>query len=198
MKREGPRLEALVRRLSECPEEFLGEPRPEGAADGVVVTAVVFDLIRDLGGGPLAVESLSRFVPASPLPVGERNRLKLVLLASWVFHDSWFRQRREFATGVHLFLASGLTELAGLTTAEQCRADPERREEFIRLCLKGIDLRPAGETASQAADRLSTLDSAERVRVVKAAREAERRAAEIRAALEKKRQEEAAAAYGRE
>lgn len=198
MKHEGPRLEALLRRLSECPEEFLAEPRPEGATDGVVVPAIVYDLLRDLGGGPLTKESLSRFVPSAKLSASERSRFGLILLACWLLHDRWFRERREFATGAHLFLSGGLNELAALATADQCLRDPERREEFVRLCLKGLGLRPAGETPPQAADRLSTLDSVERVKFVKAAREAEKRAAEIRAALEKKRQEEAAAAYGRE
>ncbi|OOK67654.1 hypothetical protein BZL30_7641 [Mycobacterium kansasii] len=57
---------------------------------------------------------------------------------------------------------------------------------------------PAGETVEQAADRLSTLDSATRARVEAEARAAEARAKEVRAALARKRAEEAAARASRE
>jgi hypothetical protein len=60
------------------------------------------------------------------------------------------------------------------------------------------DVVPAGETAEQAADRLSTLDSQTRNRVEAEARAAEVRASEVRAALKRKRAEEAAARASRE
>ncbi len=49
MKEEGPPLETLVRRLADCPNDFLAEPRI-GPAGVVSVPAVVADLLRDLGG----------------------------------------------------------------------------------------------------------------------------------------------------
>jgi hypothetical protein len=70
-----------------------------------------------------------------------------------------------------------------LTPAEKFISDPDRREELARLCLKGLGLRPAGETEAQAQDRLGTLNTAERQRVIAAARAAEKRAQEIRDAM---------------
>jgi hypothetical protein len=64
--------------------------------------------------------------------------------------------------------------------------------------LRALDLRPAGESVVQAQDRLTTLDSVERVRVIKEARAAEERARKIREEMARKAAEEAAAAYGRE
>ncbi len=89
-------------------------------------------------------------------------------------------------------MLTGLDELAELVKAPQLIADSDRREELSRLCLKALDLRPAGETAAQAQDRLTTLNTAERQRVVAAARAAEERARQIREAMAKKAAEEAA------
>ena len=50
---EGPLLETLTRRLAECPADFLAEPRDSSGKGAVYVAAVVYDLIRDLGGAPL-------------------------------------------------------------------------------------------------------------------------------------------------
>ena len=77
-------------------------------------------------------------------------------------------------------------------------SDPERREELARLALKALGLRPAGETGVEAQDRLTTVSSVERRRVILGTRNAQRRAAEIREAMRKKAAEEAAAKASRE
>jgi hypothetical protein len=177
MDREGPLLETLTRRLAECPAEFLAEPRI-GRAGAVNVAAVVSDLLRDLGGTPLTAEQASLF--QSKNPKGDRNRLRLVLVTCWLLHDPWFREQQGMADLAHTFLGWGLLELSGLTPAPRFVADPDRREELARLCLKELGLRPAGETVAQAQDRLATLNTAERQRVIAAARAAEERAREIR------------------
>lgn len=76
--------------------------------------------------------------------------------------------------------------------------DVDRREEFIRVALAAVDLRPQGETQIQAEDRLMTVSSFERKRVMEAARAAEERAAQIREALARKAAEEAANKMSRE
>jgi hypothetical protein len=177
MDREGPVLETLTRRLAECPAEFLAEPRI-GASGAVNVAAVVSDLLRDLGGSPLPPEQAVVF--QSKNAKRDRNRLRLVLVACWLLHDPWFREQKGLTDRAHSFLGWGLTELAGLTQAQQFISDPDRREELARLCLKDLGLRPARESIAQAQDRLATLNTAERQRIIKAAREAEERAREIR------------------
>ena len=76
--------------------------------------------------------------------------------------------------------------------------DPDRREELARLALARLGFRPAGETVAQAQDRLTTLNSAERARVMKAAQVAEQRARQIREALARKAAEESADKWTRE
>jgi hypothetical protein len=76
--------------------------------------------------------------------------------------------------------------------------DVDRREEFIRVALAAVDLRPQGETQIQAEDRLMMVSSFERKRVMEAAKAAEERAAQIRDALARKAAEEAANKMSRE
>jgi len=194
MNREGPLLETLTRRLTECPPEFLASPRL-GAVGKVVVPAVVADLLRDLAGAPLTAAQVAGFDAKDPWR--QRNRLSLILVACWLLHDPWFRQP-ALAEPVLRLLTSELAGLAETTSADKCVSDPDRREELARLALQHLGLRPAGETEAQAADRLSTLDTVERDRVQRAARQAEERAQAIRDAMAKKAAEEAAAQYSRE
>jgi hypothetical protein len=196
MRDEGPELEALTRRLAECPADILAEPRTGGG--GVVhVDAVVSDLLLALGGEPLDEEGAAPFRVGRP-DRGVRNRLRLVLVAAWLLHDPWFAARGRFAGAARPFLVSGLDALATLVDAPQCVNDPDRREELARRALAALGLRPAGETAAQAQDRLTTLDSVERKQVIATARSVQEHARKIWEALRKKAAEEAAAKVSRE
>jgi hypothetical protein len=177
MNREGPLLETLTRHLAECPADFLAEPRI-GTSGAVNVAAVVSDVVRDLGGSPLTPEQAAVF--QSKNQKRDRNRLRLVLVGCWLLHTEWFREQKTLAGLAYWFLSSGLDELAELTQAQEFIVDPDRREELARLCLKGLGLRPAHESEAQAQDRLATLNTAERQRVIAAARLAEERASDIR------------------
>jgi hypothetical protein len=186
---EGPQLESLTRRLAETPADFLAEPRI-GAAGTVNVSAVVADTLRDIGGAPLAKGLLAAFQPIDAKR--NRNRLSAVLVGCWLLHDPWFVAHPGFADRAYQLLVNGLSELTELVQAPRLIADPDRREELARLSLKALGLRPAGESEAQADDRLTTLSSSERQRVVRAARGAEARARAIREEMARKAAEEAA------
>lgn len=194
----GPPLELLTRRLAECPAEFLAEPRI-GQHGQVRVAAVVADLARDLGGPLLSAAQAEVFQPRdSGQAAAQRNWLALVLVSAWLLADPWFREGQRFGAGVVEVLTCRLNELANLNVAGKFVSDPDRREELARVCLNELGLRPAGETAAQAADRLTTISSAERQRVLAAAHAAEERARAVREAMAKKAAEEAAAQSSRE
>ena len=187
----GPLLETLTRRLAECPADFLAEPR-RAATGGVAVAAVVADLLTDWGGAPFSPAQAAVFQN------GSANWLKLVLVACWLFHDPWFGRQRRSTVAVLQFLARDLGGLAQCVQAPQFVLDPDRREELARLCLNALGLYPHGETLAQAQDRLKTLDSVERQRVVRAARKAEARSQAIRDAMAAKAAQEAADKWTRE
>jgi len=190
----GPRVEALTRRLRDTPGDFLAVPF--GDQRGTVsVAAVVSDLLMAHGGPSLDATTAQPFRPAqSPTT---RNELSCVLVASWLLADPWFIARGA-KDDLYRFLATGLQPLAAHVPAARLVADAARREELARLVLAAFDLLPEGETAAQAADRLTTLDSVERARVVAAAADAERRAAAVRQAMHDKAAAEAAAKASRE
>jgi hypothetical protein len=82
--------------------------------------------------------------------------------------------------------------------ADQFVLDSERREELVRYCLKMLNLKPSGETDIQAKDRLTTINSIERQKVIEQSKAAQKRTQEIRDAIAKKEAEEAASKWNRE
>lgn len=193
MTSEGPPLEALVRRLAECPADFL--------APSIHVTALAADLLRDLGQKTPPSDLWTVLAPAKGRGAAARataNRLQLIALGVWLLSDPWFIHNRTSASNVWLLLAVGFDPLAEIIDADRAIADADRREELVRFILWSLELRPAGESHAQAQDRLTNLDSVERVRVVRETRAAEERARQIREAMAAKAAEEAAASYGRE
>ncbi len=194
MTHEGPQLEQLTRRLTETPVDFLAEPRI-GKNGLVQVDAVVADLLRELGGTP-QVRELATFAGFDAKK--DRNRLATTLLLVWLLGDDWFRSAHTAPQAVLAVLGSAPAELAAQTAARHFVTDPDRREELVRVLLARLDLRPAGESAAQAQDRLTSISATERERFLAAARAAEERARAIRAALAKKAAEESADKYTRE
>jgi hypothetical protein len=177
----------LLHRLAECPPDFL---LPPGEID---VLALACDHFRAL---KVAIPEKQERRALAVLPNELRRLLPIVL---WLLRDTWFVARPQLADATWKLLQSdALIKLAQLVRPEAVINDPDRREELVRLCLKGLGLTPEGESAAQAADRLTTLDSVERERVIRQTRQAEARAREVREAMVRKRAEEAAARYSRE
>lgn len=189
MKYEGPSLQTLLHRLQHTPPDFLAEPRFQDKGT-IVVRAVVADLFRAISGNPFHKTAGTPFATSSGK---ERNRLRIILIATWVFYDVWFR-KPEWLNLIHHALAEGVRPFSQQVDADQCVNDPDRREEFVRLLLNLLELRPEGETIAQAQDRFQTLDTLEQQRVLAASRAAEERAQKIRAEIKQRLEEEEAAA----
>jgi len=187
MEAEGPILESLTHRLAECPEEFLLPPRI-GNSGTISVAAIVHDHLRAMGGG--ALEPLRN--------TGEAALLSLVAVTTWLLHDDWFLNQPALAEKMQRLLGNALQPLSAIVQAKQFVTDPDRREELARFCLAELGLRPQGESAAQAKDRLTALDSLERVKVLRDTLEAEARAEEVRKMMAKRAAEEAAAKETRE
>ena len=183
---DAPSIAALTRRLAETPSELLSDSR-------VDLAAVVSDLVRDLGGEIFDAKRAAPFSDQS-----ESSRRSLLLIAAWLLHDDWFVSQQRFAASAYDFLAGGLDEAASVVAPGQFVTDPDRREELARRALRALAVVPLGETSPQAADRLNTFDSVERIRVLRDTRAAQERTRKVQEAMARKAAEEAASAYGRE
>jgi hypothetical protein len=188
----GPDLESLLHRLADAPGEFLQIAIGKGSGSDLL--AIVCDALRAMSPDQppeLAKNRLAAIVS------GSAARQKLVSLVCWLLHHDWFLARPKLTPAIWKLLASDrLTRLAGLAAPESFVNDPDRREELVRICLDALGLRPKGETAAQAADQLTTLDSVERDRVLRLAAVAEKRAREVREAMARAQAQDAASRYG--
>ena len=187
MEAEGPVLEALTHRLTDCPEEFLLAPRLDETGT-ISVAAIVNDHLRAMG---VAAPDVLRETKDLAL-------LSVIAVATWLMHDDWFLSRPQLTQKMQWLLTRALTPLSTVVPAKYFVTDPDRREELARFCLAELGLRPQGESIAQAKDRLTALDSVERVRVLRDTREAQARAEEVRKMMAKRAAEEAAAKATRE
>jgi hypothetical protein len=179
-----PQLQSLTHRLSETPVEFL-------QSDVIDVAAIVCDQLRAMGAA----------LPMSPAALfGKTNAAEagMLCLAAWLLHDDWFLARRHLAAAMVGVFSQGFASLSEWVTPSDVVKDADRREEFVRLVLTRLELRPEDETEEQAADHLGALDSAERVRVARRMRDAEARARKVRQEMACKAAEAAAARYSPE
>ncbi len=198
MTDEGPLLESLTRRLADCPPEFLLAPKVGSKATvGVIdVAALVCDHFRAMGlPAPKSVDAITAAMPSA---AAAPNRLRLTAVVTWLLRDPWFVARQDLAPRMGELFERGLTDASLVLKAEATVLDPDRREELVRLALKCLNLRPKGETIAQATDRLTSLDSVERDKVIRKTRDAEARARRVREEMAKKAAEEAAAKPTRE
>jgi hypothetical protein len=196
--RPGPPLERLLRRLLDTPGAFLAPPRlvrGQAVSGQLHLDALVADTLRRLGGRPLT-RAASAPLRAAPEPA-RVNALSLIALACWLLHDPGFSAQPGLAEPARDLLLSGFDDLASVVPAAACVSDPDRREELARRMLLALGLHPAGESPAEARDRLTALDSLERLAVTRAALKAERRARAIRERAARAAAE-AANYYGRE
>jgi len=194
MKKIGPQLESLLHRIMETPQDFLSEPKI-GTQGTVYVPAVVQDLLGELDR-EMPPEELFDFYGVNPKQ--DRNRLIVSLIFCWLLADDWFVQADIASEKVLTFLKMQAQELASQVSATKLISDPDRREEMARLSLAHFGFRPEGESETQAQDRLASLSSIERSRILEASRAAEQRSRAIREALRKKAAAESADKWTRE
>lgn len=201
MMHEGPLLETLLRRLTECPSDFLDVGASHAAAKKASkaeeqnqinqLNAIVCDHFRAMRFDFDTAVLLNRFQART----ASHRAVSAVMI--WLLHDPWFVDRAELLEPMCDLVCDARWErLSSLVPAESFVHDPDRREELARFCLSELGFRPLGESVEQAADRLATLDTVERDRVLTAMLESEKRTREIREAMAQAKAMESASRYG--
>ncbi len=207
MQHAGPPLEKMLRRLSECPPEFWAAPSTSDThsskdaatpvstsnaeIDAYHVTAILADYFRRFEPDYQAYR-LTKLVDAL-----SSQQLGVLSILAWLLSDEWFTSRPAGSQQLQRLLVSQrIVQLGEMISAEKIIADPDRREELVRLALAELDCRPAHETVAQAKDRLATLDTGERRKILQATAAAERRAREVREAMARAKAMESASRYG--
>jgi hypothetical protein len=196
----GPDLFYLLQRLQSCPNEFLLSPillsQPKNYKGEIQTASVVNDLLLDLG---LSEDPKIIFNTLQLKHSAENaNYLQLVLITSYLIGDNWFLQSKKYGLKVKELFQNKLKPLALLVEAKQFVLDSERREELVRFCLKELNLKPNGESETHANDRLTTINSIERQKLIEESKAAQKRAQELREAIARQEAEEAASKWNRE
>jgi hypothetical protein len=157
-------------------------------APETVVAAVVHDALLTLGhAGPNPAE----LAPFTARPERERW-LRWVAITCWLLTEAELAPRLDARPALRFLAGDELRDLAAAADAAKLLDDPDRREELARFALRAFDLRPSGESDAQAADRLQSISTVERNRLIAASRAAEQRARDVREALARKAAQEAA------
>lgn len=191
-----PPLAEFLRWLGDMPESFSAPPL--GFDDGELsVAAVVADLCETYFGAFPDEALLAAFRPANTGKV-ERNRLRWVLAACHLLWHSALRGCGATPDQVNRLLLQDVAELATVESADNLRTEEERREELVRRALRALERRLPGESAQEAEDRLTQVNSVERRKLLRAAAEKEKRAREVRDMMARRAAEEAAAKVSRE
>jgi len=160
---------------------------------------LINDMLIDNGGTPLSDDEI-------PVYFNDKKENKnniyheLVSILCYIFEDNFFTEKQSEAELIKSFLLSpGLIELSKtVKSADEFIDDPERREEICRMALNALNYFPQGETEKNAEDRLLTLASVERRKILTRTGEARERAKQLREAMMRKEAEEAASKMSRE
>lgn len=191
-----PPLAEFLRWLVEMPDAFSAEPLGFGKGT-LPVAAVVADLYETYFGAYPEESLLSAFRPAKT-GKAERNRLRWVLAACHLLWHPALRGCGAATEQLNRLLIEELAQVATAEDADSLRTEEERREELVRRTLRALGLSLPGESAQEAEDRLTQVDSVERRRLLRAAAEKEKRAREVRDMMARRAAEEAAAKVSRE
>src|SRR5687767_8442058 len=123
MRDEGPPLESLLRRLADCPAEFLLVQ--ESAQPAIHAAAVVCDVLRRWTPEQLPE---THWNGLAVLQKADTGRQALASLAAYLLADDWFLKRSELAPKAkELFTAATLAKLAKLVKPERFVREADRR-----------------------------------------------------------------------
>jgi len=202
MKNPGPPLEELIDHLILIPGEFtVNNLSSDAAGKQIYVPAIINDMLLDLGGTPLTDEEILNHFPGKKNSKPDNiNYFQIVSILCYIYEYKYFTEKKSGSEKIKSFLLSQkLIELSkAVRSADDFITDPDRREELCRAALDAAGYYPEGENEKYSMDRLTTLDSVERKKILTKTAEAQKRAKELKEAMMRQEAEEAASKMSRE
>ncbi len=185
----------LVTHLRKCPDAYLLSS-DFFLADGINSIALVYDTYKVVTNDFLRNEFK---VPShSDLKSVDDNHWRSIHIAAWLLSHQDFINTPAIEDKLYNFWFVELPLASEYVKFNEWISDDERAEEMVRLLLNCCEIVPNGENYDEAADKLSSLSSAERHKVLKQSYEAHERIMSIKKAMAEKAAREAANTYGRE
>lgn len=183
----------LVTHLRTCPDAFL-KPSNLTHKDGLDSVALICDTYRVVGHNYLRKEF--------NLPINltriDDNHWRAIHISTWLLSHKSFSSTHKLEDKLNLFWFKDLSRASEYVNFMQWINDEERAEEMVRLLLNRCDIIPTGEEPDEADDKLASLSSAERHKVLTQSYEAHERIMKIKREMAEKKAREAANTYGRE
>lgn len=185
----------LVTYLRKCPDSFL-KSSDLLLKDGLNSTALICDTYRIVSNDFLRTEF--NIPTNTDLNLIKDNHWLAIHISAWLLSHQDFKNKPLIADKLYDFWFEELREAAAYVKFNEWINDDERAEEMVRLLLNCCEIIPNGENYDEAADKLSSLSSADRHKVLKQSYEAHERIMAIKREMAEKKAREAANTYGRE
>lgn len=193
----GPSLVSLTQRLFQMPKEFLFSPilkipsNRKNLKHTIYIPAIYSDLCYFIWNEFPKAEEL-KFLQVSSTS-SDLNLLSIYSITIYLLHYPFFKNKPFLKEKVWLLFSEKLPSYKNIIKAEKFILDAEKREELSRFVLYHLGYIPLLETERYALERLTSLDSIERIKLVEATRKAQiAREEAIREAIRRREAEEAA------
>jgi len=185
----------LATHLRKCPDTFL-QSSDFFSKEGLNSIALINDTYRMISNDFLGndFEIPSQF----DVKYINDNHWRAIHISTWLLSDQNFINNPEIKDKLYNFWFEELRLASEYVKFIEWINDEERAEEMVRLLLHCCGIIPHGENQDEATDKLSSLSSVDRHKVLKQSYEAHERIMNIRREMEEKKAREAANVYGRE
>lgn len=185
----------LVTHLRKCPDIFL-KPTSLMEKEGLNAIALICDTYRIVCNDFLKKDFK---IPSEyNLAYIEDNHWRTISISTWLLSHPNFINCPFLEDKIYAFWFEALAEAALYVKFEDWISDEERAEEMVRLLLYTCEILPEGESYEEATDKLASMSSADRQKVLRESYEAHERIMRIKREMAEKKAREAANTYGRE
>ncbi|KAF2336964.1 hypothetical protein [Flavobacterium daemonense] len=185
----------LVAHLRKCPDSYL-KPSDFFAEDGLNSLALIADTYRIISNNFLKKDFKN---PTNfDLKLIDDNHWRAIHISTWLLCHTDFKNNPQIENKLQKFWFEELLTTTVYVKYNDWISDDERAEEMVRLLLYCCEVMPFGESHNEAADKLASINSAERYKVLKESYEAHERIMNIKREMAEKAAREAANVYGRE